>query len=77
MTARRVGWGDGRQLQIAAATEERCAAHEWPTDVELPGRVLRAVEGPGGVNLCRDCIKRARDVAAASAAAVELVKGSG
>lgn len=44
-------------------TTEPCEVHDWPTD-GLGRRLvdeMRARHGKGGINVCRECIVRARD----------------
>ena len=42
-----------------------CEVHEWPTE-DLPRRLIAAMRerhGRGGLNVCSDCVRRARDEA--------------
>lgn len=50
-----------------AAASAMCQIHDWP-DEGLAGRLLdamRAAHGKGGINVCTECLLRARDDARA------------
>ncbi len=53
---------DGEALHVKVLPDDAtCDVHDWPT-AGMPQRLvvaLRARHGKGGVNACRDCLKRA------------------
>ncbi len=50
-------------VHVRPAVTQTCAVHDWPTEGLAKRLVerMRAAHGNGGVDVCVDCITRARD----------------
>lgn len=48
-----------------AAANADCQVHDWPSDGLAKRLILemRRAHGKGGVNICRECVERARESA--------------
>ena len=61
--------GGGEAVYMRPSGEgAQCEIHEWPDD-DLPKRLFEAMRerhGKGGINVCPECIERARRVAHAA-----------
>jgi hypothetical protein len=55
----------GEVVQICPQQSGPCEVHDWPTE-GLPKRLVEAMRaryGKGGLNVCIECLVRARDEA--------------
>jgi hypothetical protein len=49
-----------RYLHVEPSTHPGpCETHDWPTNDELPRRLVHALQRPGGVHACSWCVDRA------------------
>lgn len=57
--------GQREYLHVRPAKEARCEVHDWPT-AGMPRRLveaMRACHGRGGIDVCRECVDRAKSEA--------------
>jgi hypothetical protein len=65
-----VGNGEAIYLQDGSSSGRDCEVHTWPVDglAERLVAAMRETHGKGGINVCVDCIDRAREDARRRAA---------